>query len=649
MHSGSFGKFRGKVVNMKRFIMTTLVVLSAISAIFASTYIIDRYDFNFEGKTDVNEVYKFLGLSDGASFSSYEELQSHVIAKTQKLVNERIFTSVDYDIVEGDVVVTTPGDETANEYHYVAVYYVNDRSPFFIFPTPKYDSNYGAKIGLRIDSKNFGGKLAKFQINADMEQKDHSFSKADYGLDFGIVGFPIAGFDMDTTLSLGYDGTKEGLKGFTSGLSAKLYGIKVMGANLDTSVSFKYDGSREGIQSLTSDFTTKLTGVKVLDFNMDASAVVKYDGTKEKALGFSTELATKFYNIKLFKDITFSLSGGITLTPETVEMESFGASKYTYTAALGNLVPTWGGASLTHTLTYEPRSRKTSTDNSISYNGLYMNGKKINTSYSFKTEAVEGTPSVKLTMGPSFSVGIALPWSFTLTPSLSFSKVYATDGTWNAKDWTVSSNKVKVGASLSHSTINYVLDGNSDFRKGMYLSVSASREVPVMDVFNNPSDSATVYFTWFPFANSWFNPSIRVTGSLSPTPNKSLVSASDGKPTVSDYMRGIRDDNTYSTSTSDLKFVANIMLTTKCIDLGSWARTYAIAFSDIGLVRKTKDDEVKMLYTVGIEGIGIINDHPNYPVRASLGFNVDSLKTFSETNRFEDLEYELTFGLYYFY
>lgn len=640
------GKEKRGISILKRFISTALIALAGLCALFADTYTIDRYDFVFEGRTDATRVYDYLKISDNTSFESYDALSGHVRSKAQDLVNARIFTSVDYTVVENPSVAQ---EDESVAYHYIARYSVNDKSPFFVFPTPKYDSNYGMKIGLRVDSKNFGGKLAQFQINANMEQKDHSFSKANYGLDFCIVGFPIAGFNMDTTLSLGYDGTKEGLKGFTSGLSAKLYGIKVLGANLDTSVSFKNDGSREGIQSLTSDFTTKLTGVKVLDFNMDASVVVKYDGTKEKALGFSTELATKFYNIKLFKDITLSLSGGITLTPETVEMESFGASKYTYTAALGNLVPTWGGASLSHTLTYEPRSRKTSTDNAISYDGLYINGKKISTSYSFKTEAVEGTPSVKLTMGPSFSVDIALPWSFTLTPSLSFSKEYATDGTWNAKDWAVSSNKVKVGASLSRSTINYVLDGNSDFRKGMTLSVSASREVPVMDVFNNPSDSATVYFTWFPFANGWFNPSIRVTGSLSPTPNTSLVSASDGKPTLSDYMRGIRDDNPYSTSSSDLKFVANIMLTTKCIDLGSWARTYAIAFSDIGLVRKTKDDEVKMLYTVGIEGIGIINDHPNYPVRASLGFNVDSLKTFSETNKFEDLEYELTFGLYYFY
>ena len=62
-----------------------------------------------------------------------------------------------------------------------------------------------------------------------------------------------------------------------------------------------------------------------------------------------------------------------------------------------------------------------------------------------------------------------------------------------------------------------------------------------------------------------------------------------------------------------------------------------------------KDAEVKMLYTVGIEGIGIINNHPNYPVRASLGFNTESIKKYAETKNFKDLEYELFFGLYYFY
>lgn len=609
MHPESFGKFRGKVVNMKRFIMTTLVVLSAISAIFASTYIIDRYDFNFEGKTDVNEVYKFLGLSDGASFSSYEELQSHVIAKTQKLVNERIFTSVDYDIVEGDVVVTTPGDETANEYHYVAVYYVNDRSPFFIFPTPKYDSNYGAKIGLRIDSKNFGGKLAKFEINTDMKQNDHSFKKAEYGLDFNILGYPIASSKLDTTLSFKYDGRTGGLNGTTLGLSSKL------------------------------------SGIKVANFKMDASASISFKGL-ENYTGSELSLSTYFYDIKLGDTVGFSLSSGIKFTPTKNDLSSIGCNEFTYTASLSNLFSSIGGVSLSHKLTYAPRSKKTTTNNSLSYYGLSLRGKTISTSLGLDTAKVADNPQMTITASGTASMSFGLPLGMTLSPSLRLYKTYTTDGTWDMSAWPVN-KRITASATLSRSTLNVVLDGNSDFRKGMSLSVVASRDMSLMNLLKDPAQYVQMQFTWFPYANSWFNPSIRINGSIASSASRAPV-PSASTTYIADYMRGIKDDNTYSAQSWNTKVVANVNLTSKCINLGSWARTYAIAFTDIAMLHN-KNAEVKMLYTVGIEGIGIINDHPNYPVRASLGFNTESIKKYAETKNFKDLEYELFFGLYYFY
>jgi len=115
-------------------------------------------------------------------------------------------------------------------------------------------------------------------------------------------------------------------------------------------------------------------------------------------------------------------------------------------------------------------------------------------------------------------------------------------------------------------------------------------------------------------------------------------------------MRGIRDNNVDSkTNKWTTVAVANLNLTTKCINLGSWARTYAIPFVDVAYLKNSETDTKKTLCTVGIEGIGIINDHPNYPVRASLGFNTESIKKYAETKNFKDLEYELFIGLDFFY
>ena len=581
--------------------MTALVVLSSISAVFATTYIIDRYDFNFEGKTDVGEVYKFLGLSNGTSFASYEELQAHVIDKTQKLVNERIFTSVDYDIVEGDVVETATDEGPVYDYHYTAVYNVNDRSPFFIFPTPKYDSNYGAKIGLRIDSKNFGGKLAKFQINTDMKQNDHSFEKAEYGLDFNILGYPIASSKLDTTLSFKYDGRTGGLNGTTLGLSSKL------------------------------------SGIKVASFKMDASASISFEGI-ENYTGSELALSTYFYDIKLGDTVGFSLSSGLKFTPTKNELSSMGCNEFTYTASISNLLSSIGGVSLSHKLTYAPRSKTTTTNNSLSYYGLSLRGKQISTSLGLDTTKVADNPSMTITASGTASTSFGLPLGLTLSPSVRLYKTYTTDGTWDMLGWDVN-KRITASATLLRSTLNVVLDGNSDFRKGMYLSMTASRDMGLMNL--------QMQFTWFPYANSWFNPSVRITGSVASDSTKYLLRSLGDKPYMADYMRGIRDDSQYNTAWNT-KVVANVNLTTKCINLGSWARTYAIAFTDIAMLHN-KDAELKMLYTIGFEGIGIINDHPNYPVRASLGFNTESIKKYVETKNFKDLEYELFFGLYYFY
>lgn len=594
---------------MKRFIMAALVVLSAISTVFATTYIIDQYDFNFEGKTDVSEVYGFLGLTNGTSFASYEELQAHVVDKTQKLVNERIFTSVDYDIVEGDVVETSTDAGSDYAYHYTVVYKVNDRSPFFIFPTPKYDSNYGAKVGLRIDSKNFGGKLAKFQINADMKQNDHSFEKAEYSLDFNILGYPINNSKLDTTLSFKYDGKTGGLNGTTLGLSSKL------------------------------------SGIKIANFKMDASASISFKGI-ENYTGSELALSTYFYDIKLGDTVGFSLSSGIKFTPTKNELSSMGCNEFTYTASLSNLLSSIGGVSLSHKLTYAPRAKTTTTNNGLTYYGLSLRGKQITTTFGLDTTKVADNPNMTITASGTASMSLGLPLGLTLSPSLRLYKTYTTDGTWDMLKWGID-KRMAASATLSRSTLNYVIDGNSDFRKGMSLSIAASRDMSLMNLLKDPSQYVQMQFTWFPYANSWLNPSIRINGSVASSASRAPV-PSASSTYIADYMRGIRDDNTYSAQSWNTKVVANLDLTVKCINLGSWARTYAIAFTDIAMLHN-KDAEVKMLYTIGFEGIGIINNHPNYPVRASLGFNTESIKKYAETKNFKDLEYELFFGLYYFY
>ena len=549
---------------MKRFILATLMLL-LVSALFATTYIIDNYNFIFEGNTDVSMVYTQLGIKDYTSFDTYEELEAHVRSKEQELANWDIFNGTDSMVVELE-----GGNE--EEKHYSAVFEINDNTPLFIFPTPKYDSNTGISMGIRMDSKNFLGKLAKLTTKIGMDQKDNTFKNADYYLNFNLSALPI--------------GT-------------------VM--NMDTTLSFSYDGGADSFLQ-----------------------------------GTEFSLGNSFYDINL-GSVTFSFSDSIVMNPTDDDISSFGIDKVSYSASFGNLLPSLGGFSFNHSLTYRPRTKTTSTSNTLSYGGLKLRSKTVSLSLTISTSKTAGNDNVSITRSESISVPFSLPLGFTFTPAVTFSNSYRTNGEAEMKNWSVSKS-LSASASLSISKINRDIDGNQDFKKGISFSLYGYRSMPLSDFLQPSSQYATVSITWYTFATSWINPSMRITGIIS----QKATRCPNGGTSLAEYMRGIRNDNENNSAIWNSMVVANINITTKCINLGSWARTYAIPFVDVAVLAQ-KDQDPKMLSTIGIEGIGIINSHSNYPVRASLGFNTESIKKFAETKEFDDLEWELFFGLGYFY
>lgn len=569
---------------MKRFALVA-ILLTLMSALFATSYIIDSYNFIFEDSTDLSVVYSKLGLKDYTSFESYEELEEYVKAKEQEIANWEIFNGTDSSIYEveaaGSEVVEseTAGSEATTEKHYIAVFEINDKNPLFVFPTPKYDSNTGLSLGVKMDSKNFAGKLASFTTKLLMEQKDNSFETATYSLNLSLTKLPIANFNMDTSLAYEYDGAQNGfLKG-----SSLVFGVNI-------------------------------------------------------------------YDIKLWDTVTFKLNTSIKLNPTNNELGSFGFDKVSYSATIANLFMQQGGIDLTHGMTYYPRKGLIETNYKISYFGFTLKDRTITTSIDLLTTNKRGGGIIDVVKKELVAIPFVLPLNFNFTPSLTLKSSYETNGNKDMKDWSVV-KEIILAASFSRYGINKVIDGNQDFRTGISFSIYASRAMYLSNLLEESSQYATLSLSYFPFATSWFNPSIRITGIVSKLPTRGLfeVELSDDTTTMAEYMRGIRNNNKYNTAAWNAMVVTNINLTTKCINLGSWARTYAIAFVDFAYLSTFSNESSKWLCALGIEGIGIINNHSNYPVRASLGFNAESLKTFAETKDFEDLEYEIFFGLGYFY
>jgi hypothetical protein len=556
---------------MKR-ITLVVILLSLMVGLFATTYTIDNYNFIFEAKTDLSIVYSKLGLKDYTSFETYEELEEHVKDVEQEIANWNVFNSTDSAVLELET-------STEEERHYTAVFEINDKNSMFVFPVPKYDSNTGLSLGLKMDSKNFAGKLAQFTTKFLMEQKDNSFETADYSLDFSLTQFPVANFNMDYTLSILYDGSQKGfLKGTT------------------------------------------------------------------------LALGTSLYNIKLGKTVTFKFSTQVKFNPARNKIESFGFSEFSYSAALEHLLESIGGFSFSHSLTYKPRLEKTETSYLLSYYGFKLKDRTITLSlYLYTTTETQTDGFIDVIKKETVSIPFTFPLDFYFTPSVVLRSTYGPKG-YNIEDWTVE-KEIIVGASFGRSGINKDIDGNQDFRKGISFSLSYSRTMPLNSLIHETSQYGTLSISYFPFATSWINPSIRITGIVSKVPTRDLFDDEydeDDSITMASYMRGIRNDNEFNVVGWNTMVIANINITTKCINLGSWARTYAIPFVDIAYLA-AEGRASQWLYTVGIEGIGIINNHSNYPVRASLGINAESLKTYLKTKDFDDLEYELFFGLGFFY
>lgn len=556
---------------MKRFALV-VILLALVACLFATTYTIDNYNFIFEDKTDLSIVYSRLGLKDYTSFETYEELEEHVKALEQEIANWNVFNSTDSTILKLD-------SSKNEEKHFTAVFQINDKNSMFIFPVPKYDSNTGLSLGLKMDSKNFAGKLAQFTTKFLMEQTSNSFETANYSLDFSLTEFPVANFNMDTTISILYEGSKHSL-------------LK----------------------------------------------------------GTTLALGTSLYNIKLGKTVTFKFSTEIKFNPSRNELESFGVSNFSYSATLEHLLESLGGFSLSHGLNYDPLLEKTETSYLLSYYGFKLKDRTIDLSiYLYTTTETKTDGFIDVIKKESISIPFSLPMDFNFTPTVVLRSTYGPNG-YNIEDWTVIKELI-LGATFGRSGINKDIDGNQDFRKGVSFSFYYSRTMPFESLLHETSQYGTLSFSLFPFATSWLNPSIRITGIISKVATRDLFDDyydEDSSITIAHYMRGIRNDNPYNTESWNTIAVANINLTTKCINLGSWARTYAIPFVDIAYLA-AEGRSSQWLYAVGIEGIGIINNHSNYPVRASLGFNAESLKTYFETKDFDDLEYELFFGLGFFY
>ncbi len=86
--------------------------------------------------------------------------------------------------------------------------------------------------------------------------------------------------------------------------------------------------------------------------------------------------------------------------------------------------------------------------------------------------------------------------------------------------------------------------------------------------------------------------------------------------------------------------------------MSSWVSTYANLFVDYAFTKHAANHDagdIKHYVGVGVEGIGILRDYPNYPIRLSIGLDARKLLHYIKGESTSKDFYEIYFGLGFFF
>lgn len=276
--------------------------------------------------------------------------------------------------------------------------------------------------------------------------------------------------------------------------------------------------------------------------------------------------------------------------------------------------------------------------------GLTFFSHPISFKIAIESNAVLGSSALSYmhagtTLGTVFTLPFGMQWSSSVAATLHY---YPNDDPL-AFSYLFSN-------TISKSNINW----QGDFRKGVSFSVDYITDFYPQDEYWK--DRSTWYvassLSWFPIATNFFNPSIQVRGFVAGEKKRDHFS----NATIADSMRG------YLTKTietfpggalggkREYGAIINMNLTTKFIDFG-FAKSYASPFLDVGIFHDTANPEKPIIISsAGLDGWGIINKFPSYPIRGSLGFNLqDVRKAIEKEIDFTEVEWELYIGMGLFF
>lgn len=253
-------------------------------------------------------------------------------------------------------------------------------------------------------------------------------------------------------------------------------------------------------------------------------------------------------------------------------------------------------------------------------------------------EEIVRSANVSATLG----LDLSLPFGFRFSASTKPLVEYRDTIDFGAGELTPAS--LVSSASISRSAVDWV--GN--FRKGGSFSFSYVRQDYLQANEERDNWHVEGSVNWFPFIAFDVNPAIQLAGFYAGGEVKKTFLPSKTQK-LGDYFRGFLSSSSALASFDgkDLEWavIASINLSTDFIDFG-FAKTYASPFVDIGFFGDgSAEHGYHVVSTIGLDGWAILNRYPAYPVRASLGLNLEDLRRAAARElSWRDVEWELFIG-----
>ncbi len=610
----------------RKALVFVLFFIVLVSSVFAESFIIRDYDFDISGKTQKWVVRNLIIPSGEEKFSSRDELVSALEGKKQALLNKRLFKSVDYTYTE----------EAAGDVIYVDVLYaIVDARSILILPYPKYDTNSGARLGLRVYNSNTLGTFSSLEgvIHGTFQLWD--FDTTQYYTEFKLTELKLG----STTVSASFSGDATQTGGVSNYNASFSVGNILVAGKFPMAVNLSFKNVTGGEKTYNASWS--LSGLSLFGVSFTPSVSTEIHETNKTSSYITPALSIS--GIKLW-NVNISFSDSVKYT----NSEDFKFAQASHTTNISFSSGIFSKFSLSNTLTYKLKS-SLAVNNTLTYK---LTG--ATTLYLYENLSYTGEDyflsSLDSGVGISQTMSIGTHTTFTPTVQEWLKTTFSSDGADP-----VFSRRFVISGSAGANLINW----KGGFREGVSysFSISESWNQNYGTLTAAGSNVDRFEFTGHKILFGWLNPSIRIIANYTNNAGGKGAIDGGGSAILGEYLRGIRNQTIIDDGRNNNLFVAvvNFNVLSKFplpSIMSKWMAAYVNGFVDYAFTKHGVDssdaNKVRHYVGFGVEGIGILHDYPSYPIRLSLGFDARKLLQYVKGETDSRGFYEIYFGIGFF-